>query len=92
MKVGDLVRFKVRGPGRDTLGFVIRVDDDWYGATQAFKIYKDVPRGCAIRTNMVDGIGPTKKGIRDRVLVMWSASARWEYCEHTELEVISESR
>lgn len=87
MKVGDLVR-ETDGT---RVGFVERVDRAFYGATQAFKIYADVPRGRAIRSNMVDGIGPTKNGIRDRVLVCWT-DGHPEYRVCVELEVISAGR
>ena len=97
MKVGDLVRYvsysglprrPARRPG---MGLVFRIDIDYHGATQAYKIYKDVPRGECIRPNMVDGIGPTKRGKRDRVLVLWDCS-EWEYAQSDVLEVVSESR
>tara|TARA_R110002110_G_scaffold79551_1_gene207722 strand:+ start:160 stop:423 length:264 start_codon:yes stop_codon:yes gene_type:complete len=85
MKVGDLVVEKETR----LVGIVERVDKDFYGATQAFKVYKSVPRGKCIRPNMVDGIGPTKRGKRDRVLVCWP-DKQCEYLESTELEVITE--
>jgi len=40
---------------------------------------------------MVDFIGETADGIRDRVLVLWNDEGGWEYCESTDLEVVSES-
>jgi hypothetical protein len=67
MKVGDLVA----SPGWVAPGLIIKIDKDYHGARQAFKIYKDVPRGQCIRSDMVDGIGPTHRGILDRVLVLW---------------------
>ena len=88
MKIGDLVKMNA---GYSTLGFVMKVDKDFYGAKQAFKIYKDVPRGCAILPNMVDGIGPTKNGISDRVLVLWPDEG-FSYEESSKLEVVSESQ
>ena len=91
MKVGDLVRFKVRGLGRDMLGFVMRIDEQYFGSNTAYKISK-VERGHCIRSNMVDIIAETADGIRDRVLVLWNDDTGWEYCESTEIEVISESR
>jgi len=87
MKVGDLVKLIIDdGP----FGFVMRIDEDHYGSRQALKIYQKIPRGMCIRGNQVDGLGPTKDGIRDRVLVLWPNHG-WEYCESTELEVLSES-
>ena len=90
MKVGDLVRFKIGGNGRNMMGFIMRVDPDFHGARQAFKIYKEVPRGEAIRPSMVDGIGLTKDGIQDRILVLWSGDVGYEYVSHKELKVICE--
>jgi len=92
VKVGDVVKFKTGGNGREMLGTVLRLDVDFYGARQAFKIYKEVPRGNTIRPEMVDGIGPTAKGIDNRVLVLWCNHLSCEYCMGDELEVISESR
>ena len=67
MEAGDMVLDKT---GR--VGIVERVDEDYYGARQAFKRYRMIERGKAIRGNMVDGFGPTKDGISHRVLVIWS--------------------
>ena len=91
MKVGDLVRFKVRGLGRDMVGFIMRIDEQYYGSNTAYKISK-VERGQCIRPNMVDFIGVTADGIRDRVLVLWSNEVGYEYCDNTDIEVISEGR
>ena len=87
MKVGDLVYEAATG----RYGFVERIDVDYHGASQAFKRYRTIERGKAFRSDMVDGIGPTKDGIRDRVLVCWTDSGP-EYLESHELEVVSESR
>ena len=84
MKVGDLVKEK----NTDRIGFVERIDASYYGASQAFKIYQNIPRGMVIRTTMVDGIGATKDGIRDRVLVCWTDSFP-DYLASNELEVIT---
>jgi hypothetical protein len=65
-EVGQLVRSKFSGD----LGSVLKVDRDYYGARQAFKVY-GATRGQALKPDMVNGIGPTKHGIRDRVLVLW---------------------
>ncbi len=86
MKVGDLVR----SPDGH-LGFILRVDKDFYGARQAIKRYKVVERGKCIRSDMGDGIGPTKRGIRDRVLVLWTNEGDITYEESIDVEVISES-
>jgi len=90
MKVGDLVKFRVDGNGRDMVGFVMRIDTQYYGSSTAYKISR-VERGKCIRSNMVDFIGETADGIRDRVLVHWNNDAGWEYCESTDLKVISEA-
>ena len=90
MNVGDLVRFKVRGHGRDMVGFIMRIDEQHFGANTAYKISK-VDRGKCIRSNMVDMIGCTADGIRDRILVLWSNEVGYEYCESTDIEVISEA-
>ena len=89
MKVGDLVKMK---RGYSTCGFVIKIDKDHYGARQAFKVSK-VERGKAIRPNMVDVIAPTRDGIQDRVLVLWSEDEEFthSYESSSTLEVISES-
>ena len=88
MKVGDLVKFRVGGNGREMIGFVMRIDKQHYGSNTAYKV-SQVERGKAIRSDMVDFIGYTADGIRDRVLVLWSTIG-WEYCESPELEVVSE--
>jgi hypothetical protein len=95
MKTGDLVRdsnHEIASANNWRTGFIMQIEKDYYGASQALKIYKPVARGQAIRSDMVDGIGPTRDGIRDRVLVFWNGNTVWEYCESTELEVISEGR
>jgi len=88
VKVGDLVRFKVRGPGRDMMGLIFRIDEQHYGSNTAYKI-SNVERGQCIRPNMVDFIGVTEDGIRDRVLVLWGDEVGYEYCDNTDIEVIS---
>lgn len=67
-QVGDLVRHR----NSKDIGLVRKVDKDYHGARQAFKVYRDVPTGKAIRPEMADGIGPTVDGIRDRLLVLWT--------------------
>lgn len=66
-QAGQLVRNKFT----KDLGVVRSVEPDYYGATQAFKIYGNIERGQALKPDMVNGIGPTKDGIRDRVQVRW---------------------
>lgn len=56
--------------GSGSIGRVVAVDRDYYGAKQAFKVY-GAQRGQAIGPWSANGIGPTKDGIRDRVVVMW---------------------
>jgi hypothetical protein len=52
------------------VGLLIRTDAQYYGARQAFKVY-GAKRGHAYGPWSVNGIGPTKSGICDRLLVMW---------------------
>ena len=87
MKVGDLIREKSTG----RTGFVERIDVDFYGASQAFKIYQDVPRGMCIRPEMVDGFGPTKDGKQDRVMICWTDDYA-SYLKSGDIEVVSDSR
>ena len=68
-EVGQLVRFRISGD----LGRVIKVYPDYFGARQAFKVYNAEP-GQVIRPGSENGIGPTKDGIRDRVIVQWYTS------------------
>jgi hypothetical protein len=84
MRVGDLVR----DVGGERVGIVERIDLDWYGASQAFKVINP-ERGKAIRSYGVDPVPrPTEKKIRDRVLVCWPDGPS-EYRESIELEVLS---
>ena len=74
-EVGQLVRYKLDilkldMYGAGSIGRVVAVDRDYYGAKQAFKVY-GAQRGQAIGPWSANGIGPTKDGIRDRVLVQW---------------------
>ena len=90
MKIGDLVELASPVDHEQLQpGLVIAIDEDWYGARQAFKIYGDVERGKCLRPNMVNGIGPTQDGIRDRILVHWSQYG-WAYEDSKDLEVIHE--
>ena len=65
-KVGQLVRSKLT----EDIGRAIDVEPDYYGARQALKVYK-AQRGQTLGPWSVNGIGPTKDGIRDRILVRW---------------------
>ena len=65
-ETGQLVRHRTT---RD-IGIVKDVDADYYGARQALKVYK-AQRGQTIGPWSINGIGPTKDGIRDRLLVRW---------------------
>ena len=88
MKVGDLVYEAATG----RYGIVERVDKDYHGARQAFKVTRTIERGKCIRPDMVDYTPIlTEKGIRDRVMVCWTDGTP-EYLESHELEVINESR
>ena len=93
MKVGDLVKYKNIPPSgrprpRSGMGMVFRIDKQYYGSNTAYKI-SQVQRGKVARPNMVDFIGVTADGIRDRVLVLWNGTD-WEYSESDALEVLSE--
>jgi len=68
-EVGQLVRFRASGD----LGRVIKVYPDYFGAKQAFKVY-GAKAGEVIKPSSVNGIGPLKDGIRDRVIVQWYTS------------------
>ena len=88
MKVKDLVREKETG----RIGFVHKIDYDHYGARTAFKHDLDKhPRGKRLDSRKPDYIGPTKRGINDRVLVQWTDENKLQYFIGDELEVISES-
>lgn len=88
MKIGDLVRLK--NTSVPHLGIITKVEKDYYGARQAFKVSK-AERGECIQPNMVDIIALIGAGIRDRVLVIWTDEG-YTYEYSTELEVISEDR
>jgi len=81
VKVSDIVRHE-----SGVLGQVFRVDKQYYGARQAYKV-SHVERGKCIRPNMVDMIAPTRDGIQDRLLVLWEFSD-WEYVKSSEIEVL----
>ena len=83
--IGDIVRLTSQDlHPKPPVGLVLRVDDDYHGARQAFKVY-GAQRGQAIGPRSVNGIGPTKDGIRDRVLVWWPALGAYRYEESTQL-------
>ena len=84
MKIGDLIREKKT----NRLGIIEKIDKDYYGATQAFKVYKPIPRGYAIRPSMIDGYGPTRDGKQDRVMVCWTDDYA-SYLKSGEIEVVS---
>jgi hypothetical protein len=90
MKVGDLVKRKQSGRVGGPHGYILRIDKDYYGARQAFKI-SNPERGKCLRPDMVDMIAPTERGIRDRVLVMWLGDRmEREYVQSDRVEVVSE--
>ena len=82
-KVGQLVRSKLT----EDIGRAIDVEPDYYGARQAFKVY-GAEKGQAIRPGSENGIGPTKHGIRDRVMVKWYTAYKYptEYAEWVDGE------
>ena len=82
-KVGQLVKSKLT----KDIGRAIDVEPDYYGARQAFKVYGAQP-GQAIRPGSENGIGPTKHGIRDRVMVKWYTAYNYpmEYAEWVDGE------
>ncbi len=89
MKVGDLVKRKQKSSDGSVSGFVMKVDEQFYGARTAYKIV-GAERGQALHPKMVNCIGPTKDGIQDRILVLWTEEGMWEYCQSADLEIISE--
>tara|TARA_B100000131_G_scaffold268773_1_gene267820 strand:+ start:139 stop:408 length:270 start_codon:yes stop_codon:yes gene_type:complete len=89
MKVGDLIREISSG----RIGFVEKVDQNYYGARTAFKFDPDLHgRGECVNTRIPDFIGKTKKGINDRVMVQWTDKNELQYFFGNELEVINESK
>ena len=88
MKIGDLVKLR---KGYPAVGIVVRIDEQYYGARQAFKV-SNVERGKCIRPDMVDIIAPTRDGIQDRVLVLWTDDEFTQSYENSvALEVINET-
>lgn len=87
MEIGDLVRLR---KGYPAVGIVVRIDEQYFGARQAFKI-SNVERGKCIRPNMVDIIAPTRDGIQNRVLVLWTDDDFTQSYENSAaLEVLCE--
>ena len=86
MKVGDLAVQNETG----RIGFVERIDKDFYGSTQAFKrdAYKDT-RGECINSNKPDFIAPTKRGKLDRILILWTDENEMQYFFSDEVSVIN---
>ena len=86
MKVGDLVMQNETG----RIGFVEKIDKDFYGATQAFKRdpNKDT-RGKCVDSRKPDFIGHTKKGVRDRVLVLWADDNHLEHVDSQEVKIVN---
>tara|TARA_A100001011_G_scaffold217437_1_gene225404 strand:- start:56 stop:352 length:297 start_codon:yes stop_codon:yes gene_type:complete len=98
MKVSDLVRKHIgidtrhepwKSHGLICTGLVMRIDKEYYGSGTAYKVYNS-QRGQVLHSRSANGIGPTAKGIRDRVLVLWANN--WTYEESLDLKVINESR
>jgi len=88
MKVGDLVKEIETGH----MAIVYGVDKEYYGARQAYKIV-GYPPGTTLHPRLVNAIRPTKNGINDRVLILWTSKTYGrEYIPSNRLEVISESR
>ena len=87
MRVGDLVIQNDTG----RMGFVERVDFDYYGAKSAFKFVPTLhPRGECVDTQRPDFIGKTKRGINDRVLVHWTEGEDvLSYLFGDEVEIVS---
>ena len=70
MKTDFEVEQLVRHKWTKDVGRVINVEPDYYGARQAFKVYGAL-KGQVLTPKSINGIGPTKDGLRDRVLVQW---------------------
>lgn len=85
MKVGDLVT-----KNTNDHGIVLKIDEGFYGARQAFKTYP-LGRGKACRdTRKPDFIDRTKDGIRNRVLVLWRDEG-YAYESSANIKVIQET-
>jgi hypothetical protein len=68
-------------------GIVERIDIDYYGSNIAFK-HLGRPRGHCVDSTTADVIGPTRSGVRNRILVCWPDGTP-EYRDDSELEVKS---
>ncbi len=76
MKIGDFVVQNQTG----RVGFVERVDKDFYGATLAFKRDSNKGmRGECIDSRKPDFIAHTEKGKLDRILILWPDSGDMQY-------------
>ena len=94
IKIGDLVKY-VGPPGlefsphKGRTGIVLKVDSSYHGANYAFK-RRLCPRDDAVLdTRKPDFIGPTKGGIRDRILVLWGDDNHLEYVTSDDVEGMS---
>jgi hypothetical protein len=73
--------------GYSVPGVVVKIDKDFYGASQAYKVY-NAKRGEGLHPKMVNGIGPTRDGIQDRIMIAWPDHG-FTYEESSKLEVIT---
>lgn len=86
MRVGDLVMATETG----RIGFVERIDPDYYGARAALKFDPSAhPRGECVNTCWPDFIAKTSRGVNDRVLVSWTEGEPLSYFFGDEVKVIS---
>ena len=98
MKVGDLVQaqfFDADGLGtavKGRVGIVMRIDEEYYGARQAFKMSPRQRGECVnpADPNIIKRVELTTTGISDRVLIMFRDGVTPEYLRSTELKVVSE--
>jgi hypothetical protein len=82
-KIGQLVRHEKT---RD-IGHIEHIDADFYGASQAFKDYNSQAGHVVGGSRATIRIGPTKDGIRDRLLVRWFTdynNAGWLGCSYND--------
>lgn len=96
MKLNDLVKYVPPSglefhPMSGRLATIIRIDKEHYGARQAFKKIP-APRGHAvIDARKPSFLAPTKRGIYDRVLVMWADNNDIEYTTSHNLKTVNEA-
>ena len=87
MKVGDLVMQNETG----RIGFIEKIDKDYYGSTQAFmRDPNKHTRGECVDSRKPDFIAPTKRGKLDRILVMWTDENEMQYFFSDEMTGIEE--